>query len=101
METLSGSFVIVTRRHVPVVGSILVCLALVLASCSEVPDSQRATEIFADCLQRNGVEVQDLEVTLNADRSVGSISATVVSEGDVPYEPTIRIACTEEVELNL
>lgn len=82
-------------------GSALVCLSLVLASCSDVPDSQRATEIFADCLQRNGVEVQDLDVTLNADSSVGSISATIVSEGDVPYEPTIRLACTEEVELDL
>lgn len=74
---------------------------LVLASCSDVPDSGRATEIFADCLERNGVEVQELEVTLKADGSVGNISATIVSEGDVPYEPTIRMACTEEVELNL
>jgi hypothetical protein len=45
--------------------------------------------------------VDDLEVTLNADGSVGDISATIVSEGDVPYEPTIRMACTQEVELDL
>jgi hypothetical protein len=57
--------------------------------------------MFADCLQRNGVAVQDLEVTLEADGSVGNISATIVSEGDVPYEPTVRLACTQEVELGL
>lgn len=99
--TLSGSFVDVSRQNIWAVISFLVCSSLVLVSCSDVPDSPSATDIFADCLQRNGVEVQDLEVTLNEDSSVGSISATIVSEGDVPYEPTVRIACTEEVELNL
>jgi hypothetical protein len=79
----------------------VVCSILVLASCSDVPDSGRATEIFAECLERNGVEVQDLEVSLNADGSVGSISATILSEGEEPYEPTVRMACTEEVELDL
>jgi hypothetical protein len=29
---------------------------------------------------------------------VGSISAAIVSEGEVAYEPTVRLACTEEVE---
>jgi len=99
--TLSGSCVDVSGRHIWAVISFLVCSSLVLVSCSDIPDSRRATDIFADCLQRNGVEVQDLEVTLNADSSVGSISATIVSEDDVPYEPTVRMACTEEVELNL
>lgn len=80
--------------------SLVVCSVLVLASCSDVPDSGRATEIFADCLERNDVEVQDLEVTLNADGSVGSISATIMNEGAVPYEPAVRMACTEDVELN-
>ena len=79
----------------------VVCSSLVLASCSSAPDSRRATEVFADCLERNGVEVRDLEVTLDADGSVGTISATILSEGDVSYEPTIRLACTEEVELDL
>lgn len=79
-----------------VLGSILV-----LASCSDVPDSGRATEVFADCLEQNGVEVQDLEVTLNTDGSVRSISATIISEGEVGYEPTVRMACTQEVKLNL
>ncbi|HUF15366.1 MAG TPA: hypothetical protein VMQ46_05725 [Acidimicrobiia bacterium] len=90
-----------SRRNLWVAMLFLVWSFLVLASCSDIPDSQRATEIFADCLERNGVEVDDLEVTLNADGSVGDISATIVSEGDVPYEPTIRIACTQEVELDL
>ena len=90
-----------SRRNGSVAILLIVCSLLLLASCSSDPDPQRATEIFADCLERNGVEVQDLEVTLNADGSVGSISATIVSESDVPYEPTVRLSCTEEVELNL
>ena len=98
--TLSGTFGDVSRRNAWVAMLFLVCTFLALASCSEVPDSQRATEIFADCLERNSVEVQDVEVTLNEDGSVGTISATIVSEGDVAYEPTIRMACTEEVELD-
>lgn len=79
---------------------LFVCCLLVLTSCSSTPDSDAATETFAACLERNGVVAEDLEVTLNADGSVGSISATIVSEGDVPYEPSIRLACTEEVERN-
>lgn len=78
----------------------LVLSSLVLVSCSDVPGSQRATEMFGDCLQRNGVEAQDVEVTLNPDGSVEGISATILSESDVPYEPAIRLACTEEVDLN-
>ena len=79
----------------------VVCFSLLFASCSSAPDSRRATEVFAECLERNGVEVRDLEVTLDADGLVGSISATIISEGDVSYEPTIRLACTEEVELDV
>lgn len=90
-----------SRQHGLVATLFVLCSILVLASCSDVPDSGRATEVFADCLERNDVEVQDLEVILDADGSVASISATIVSEGEVPYEPTVRMACTEEVELNL
>lgn len=76
-----------------------IALSLSLFACSP-PDSGRAAEIFADCLQRNGVEAENVEVILNSDGTVGSISARIVSEGGVAYEPTIRLACTEEVELN-
>ncbi|HXV71421.1 MAG TPA: hypothetical protein VEB69_08470 [Acidimicrobiia bacterium] len=78
---------------------LVIALSLSLFACSP-PDSGRATEIFADCLQRNGVEAEDVEVVLNSDGSVGSISARIVSEGGVAYEPTVRLACTEEVELS-
>lgn len=78
----------------------VVASILVLTSCSRAPDSERATEVFADCLERNHVEVEDVEVVLNEDGSVGSISATVLSEGEVPYEPTVRLACTEEAAPN-
>ena len=50
--------------------------------------------IFVDCLKRNGVVAQDVEVTLDADSSVASIGAR--QEGDVAYEPSVRLACTEE-----
>ena len=72
-----------------------------VTSCSTTPDSERATELFADCLQRNGVEVQDLEVTLDEDGSIAGISAEIVSEGDVAYEPTVPLACPQEVESSL
>lgn len=87
-------------KSIPVVILILTCFSLVLGSCSESPDSETATETFAACLERNGIDVEDLEVSLNADGSVATIAATILSEGDVPYEPTVRLACTEEVELS-
>lgn len=86
-------------KNRPAVILILICFSLVLGSCSETPDSGTATETFAACLERNGVDVEDLEVSLNADGSIAGIAATILSEGDVPYEPTVRLACTEEVEL--
>lgn len=90
----------VSRPRLRAATLLLIC-AFFVTSCSKTPDSQRATEIFADCLQRNGVEAQNLQVTVDADGSVGGISLTIVSEGDVPYEPTVRLACTQEVESDL
>ncbi len=76
-----------------------IALTAVLSSCSP-PDSDRATRVFADCLERNGVEADSIELTLNSDGSVASVSVIILSEGEVAYEPTIRLACAEEVELN-
>ena len=77
---------------------LLAASVLVTAACSSTPDSEEATEIFAECLQRNGVVVDALEVTLDVDGSVSDISVTILSEDDVAYEPVVRLACTEEVE---
>lgn len=74
----------------------LVALFFALVSCQGL-DSDQATAIFADCLRRNGVEAQDVAVTMSGD-SVEGISVVIISEGNVPYEPTLREACTEEVE---
>jgi hypothetical protein len=73
--------------------------AVVLFSCAR-PDNERAAEVFGDCLRRNGVEAVDVELALNSDGSVAEVSATIISEGDLTYEPTVRLACTKEVELN-
>ncbi|HEY5652437.1 MAG TPA: hypothetical protein VIW46_13405 [Acidimicrobiia bacterium] len=62
-------------------------------------DSDEASKIFADCLERNGVEAEDVVVTMDGD-TVGEISVAILSERDVAYEPALREACTEEVELN-
>lgn len=70
--------------------------AVSLAGCQGL-DSDEASGIFADCLERNGVEAQDVEVTMNAG-SVDGISLVILGEGDVAYEPTVRLLCTEEVE---
>lgn len=74
----------------------LMALVFALVSCQGL-DSDQATAIFADCLRRNGVEAQDVAVTMSGD-SVEGVSAVIISEGDVPYEPSVREACTEEVE---
>ncbi len=79
---------------------VVIALSLTLTSCTTAPDDDEATSTFADCLERNGVEAESVEVTLNSDGSVASISANILSEGDVAYEPIIRLACTEEVELS-
>lgn len=74
--------------------------ALLLVGCSgETPlDSAEATARFGECLDRNGVVYEDLEVELDADGTGWTISAGILSEGDVAYEPAIRLACTEELE---
>jgi hypothetical protein len=74
---------------------------LALASaCSGAPspDPARATATFAECLERNGVVAEDVNVELNDDGTVRTIALGILSEGDVAYEPTVRLACTEEVE---
>lgn len=60
-------------------------------------DSDTATSAFVECLERNGVVAEDVEVTMSGG-SIEGISLLIVSEGDVPYEPTVRLACSEEVE---
>jgi len=57
---------------------------------------ERATGIFRSCLERDGVEVEDLRVTVDADGTVRGITASIVGGAD--YVPAIRLACTAEVE---
>lgn len=97
----SGGIFVTVSGGGPRSAGFLLALSLLLASCTEVPDSEKATGIFADCLQRNGVEVENLELTLNEDGTVAAVSARIVGEEEVPYEPTVRLACIEEVDLNL
>ncbi len=75
----------------------LLVLLLAVSACSP-PDSDVATERFADCLVRHGVEVERLTVTVGTDGSVEGIEAVVLSEGDLAYEPVVRLACTAEIE---
>lgn len=76
-------------------------LLVAVGACGDGPDrmtDEEATSRFADCLERNGVEAATVSVTLDADGGIGTIQAQIVSEGDVPYEPTVRLACVAEVE---
>ena len=71
---------------------------LVLAACGLAPDAASATTTFVECLERNGITAEDVSVTLADDGSVEGIEAVIVDEGDVAYEPAVRLACIEEVE---
>lgn len=72
-------------------------LIALLGACSE-PDPARATKIYVDCLERNGIEAEGVEVTLNADGSVASISERWLTEVDTAFAVTVRAGCTAEVE---
>lgn len=72
-------------------------LVLFLGACSK-PDSARATEIYADCLERNGIEAEGVEVKLNSDGTVASISERWLTEVDTDFAVTVRLGCTAEVE---
>jgi hypothetical protein len=73
-----------------------VVVGLGLAACQGTGETE-ATATFSDCLARNGIVAESVEVTLR-DGAIGSIDVVILSEGDVPYEPSVRLACTEEVE---
>ena len=75
-----------------------VAAILVLAACELAPDAASATTTFLECLERNGIVAEDVSVTLADDGSVEGIEAVIVDEGDVAYEPAVRLACIEEVE---
>lgn len=78
---------------------ILTAAALIITSaCSNNLDADEATAIFSDCLARNGIEAGNVDITLDSSGTIDSLSVVVLGEGDVAYEPTIRLACTEEVE---
>lgn len=76
----------------------IAALAAFIVGC-QVLDTDEASKIFADCLERNGIEAEDVVVTMDGD-TVGEISVVILSEGAVAYEPALREACTEEVEAN-
>lgn len=82
----------------PVSRLLLIAVALVTAACEPSPDAERATTTFVECLERNGVIADDVSVTLTRDGRIEGIEATIIEEADVPYEPTVRLACTQEVE---
>ena len=74
------------------VAAVTVCLV----GCQGL-DFDEASVIFAECLERNGVVAEDVVVTMDRG-SVGEISLVILSEGDVAYEPALRLACIEELE---
>lgn len=77
----------------------LIVLAFASACAgSPPPDEAAATARFAECLERHGIVADGVEVDLNDDGTVGTIALGILSEGDVPYEPVVRLACTQEVE---
>lgn len=73
-------------------------LALAAAACTPQRDASSAIGVFEDCLERNGVRAGDITLSLDGGGRVESLSATIVEEGDVPYEPAVRLACIAEVE---
>jgi hypothetical protein len=77
-------------------------LVLLFAGCGTDPEdlADRATRIFQECLERNGVVATELRVTVSDDRLVEAVAAQIV-EGQSLYEPAVRLACIEEVETNL
>lgn len=66
-----------------------------LAACQRVDDS--ATAVFRGCLERHGVVAEDVAVAMRGG-SIEGISLRILGEGDLPYEPNVRLACSEEVE---
>lgn len=65
---------------------------------SDAPNSEAATAQFVACLERNGVTAEAVTLTLNDDGTVGTIEAQILAESDAPYEPAVRLACTQEIE---
>ncbi|HSJ27211.1 MAG TPA: hypothetical protein VLB67_03310 [Acidimicrobiia bacterium] len=78
--------------------ALLLAAALALTGCQNAPRDVSAD--FDDCLTRHGVVTQDVEATLGSDGTIETLSVVIVSEGDVAYEPALRLACTAEVEEN-
>ena len=77
---------------------VVALLSLSIVSCG-APNDERATKVFADCLRRNGIVAEGVEVTMGRDGKVGGYAATVVSEGNVAFDDLVP-GCIEEVELN-
>lgn len=78
--------------------ALLLAAALILAGCQSAP--QDVSVAFEDCLTRHGVVTQDVQATLGSHGTIESLSVVIVKEGDVAYEPELRLACSAEVEGN-
>lgn len=78
--------------------AVLAITPILLASCATAPDDAEATRIFSDCLTRNGIDAESVEVTMGTEGYVEGISLVINGEGSVAYEPTVRLLCTHEVE---
>lgn len=72
---------------------------VMMVGCGEPAfDAAEATAKFGECLERNEVVYEDLDVELGTDGTLETLGVKILSEGDVAYEPVIRLACTAEVE---
>lgn len=98
----------VTRRPIRRAAAASLMMALALGTgCSSGPTpdlkalSGRAVSLFQDCFSRNHVQAEKVEVEVAADGHVRTLSAQIVAEGTVPFEPQVRLACTQEVEARL
>ncbi|MGA7272970.1 MAG: hypothetical protein WB239_18000 [Acidimicrobiia bacterium] len=95
------------RRSPGTTAAILVLVTALASGCSSGPTpdlealSARAVTLFQDCFARNDVQAENVKVDVSADGHVRTLSAQIVAEGDVPFEPQVRLACTQEVEARL
>ncbi len=87
--------------------AILVMVLALATGCTTTPTpdpealSNRAVTLFQDCFSRNHVQAENVKVEVSADGHVRTLSAQIVGEGDVAFEPQVRLACTQEVEAQL
>lgn len=75
----------------------LLVLALVVSACGPSPEAQEAERLYRACINRNGVVAEGVQVELDSDGRIETVTATYLNADDIDLAQ-LEAICRADVD---